>query len=68
MKDLLNKIKNYIYENRQFITASILSAIALIVIIIAITTIELAFAHVGILNSFYISNNPIDLKNLYVPS
>lgn len=40
MKDLLNKIKNYIYENRQFITASILSAIALIVIIIAISFLK----------------------------
>lgn len=40
MKDLLNKIKNYIYENKQFITASILSAVALIAIIITISFLK----------------------------
>lgn len=40
MKDLLNKIKNYIYENKQFITASILSAAALIAIIITISFLK----------------------------
>lgn len=40
MKDLLNKIKNYIFENKQFITASILSAVALIAIIITISFLK----------------------------
>lgn len=40
LMNLFTKIKNYIYENRQFILASTLSAIAIIAVIIIISMVK----------------------------